>query len=221
MLRVAKPSMNERSVDGIDLGFVHRFVAPETPGRTPLLLLHGTGGDENDLIPLGQRLSPGAALISPRGNVLENGVPRFFRRFSEGVFDLQDLKHRTGQLADFIDAAGEAYGLPRPIAVGFSNGANIAVSLLVMYPEVLAGAVLMRATMPFLPEKLPQLAGVPVLLLSGESDPLVLAKDRDRLTKLLTQAGADVTAQVLPAAHHLSAQDLALAVAWLARYQKT
>jgi phospholipase/carboxylesterase len=199
-----------------DLGFVHHFVPASDPQRSPLLLLHGTGGDEADLLPLGARLAPGAALLSPRGKVLENGMPRFFRRLAEGVFDLEDLKLRTAELADFVARAREAYGVEKPIAVGFSNGANIAASLLLTRPHILAGAVLMRAMTPFEPRTLPNLGGVPVLILSGATDPLVPPADRDRLAKLFSMAGADVTHEVVPAGHGLSPQDVAAAKHWLA-----
>src|SRR5688572_21722205 len=128
------------------LGFIHEFV-PGTSTRT-LLLLHGTGGNESDLIPLGQALDPGAALLSPRGKVLENGMPRFFRRLAEGVFDEQDVIKRAHELADFIVEAGNAYKLTKPIAVGFSNGANIAAAILLLRPEALNGAILLRAMVP-------------------------------------------------------------------------
>jgi phospholipase/carboxylesterase len=201
-----------------DLGFIHRFVPATQPGRRPLLLLHGTGGDESDLVPLGERLAPGAALLSPRGKVLESGMPRFFRRLAEGVFDLDDLQRRTEELAQFIAAARDAYGIEKPIAVGFSNGANIAGALLLTHAETLAGAVLMRATVPFVPETLPLLAGVPVLILSGAMDPMVSADKRDQLSQLLRSAGADVTHDVVSAGHNLTAQDLAAAEAWLERH---
>jgi phospholipase/carboxylesterase len=200
-----------------DLGFVHRFVPAREPGHPPLLLLHGTGGDENDLIPLGQRLAPGAALLSPRGKVLENGMPRFFRRLAEGVFDLDDLTRRTVELAGLVAHARTAYELKRPIAVGFSNGANIAASLLLTQPEILSGAVLMRATLPFTPERIPSLAGIPVLMLSGSSDPMVLPERRDQLAKVLRTASAELTDEILPAGHGLTAQDISLASSWLAR----
>jgi len=185
------------------------------PGVPPLLLLHGTGGDENDLLPLGEALSPGAALLSPRGSVLENGLPRFFRRLAEGVFDIPDLMARTYELADFVAAARAVYGLERPIAVGFSNGANIAVSLLLTQPSQLAGAVLMRSVLAFEPAHLPQLSGRPVLLLSGATDPLVPAASRDQLAAVLTQAGAVVTHETIPAGHNLTQKDVALAATWL------
>lgn len=199
-----------------DLGFVHRFV-PATAERTPLLLLHGTGGDEHDLIPLGQRLAPGTALLSPRGKVLENGMPRFFRRIAEGVFDLEDLRMRTDELARFVDAARAAYGLGKPVALGFSNGANIAASLLLAHPGILSGAILMRAMLPYRPQTIPRLSGFPVLVLSGNADPLIPADQRDRLAAILRSAGADLRYEVLDAGHGLTQPDLAIAAEWLAQ----
>jgi phospholipase/carboxylesterase len=201
-----------------DLGFIHRFVPATRPGLPPLLLLHGTGGDENDLLPLAAQLSPGAAQIAPRGKVLENGMPRFFRRLAEGVFDLADLKARTAELADFITAARTAYGLAMPVAVGFSNGANIAASLLLMRPGTLAGALLMRVMLPFEPQPLPDLSATPVLLFSGAADPMVPAAARDRLAAVLGQAGAAVSHEVVPAGHNLTQRDLALAAQWLGAF---
>jgi phospholipase/carboxylesterase len=199
----------------LTLGFIHTFIPATAQGRPPLLLLHGTGGDENDLLPLGAKLSPGAALLSPRGKVLENGMPRFFRRLAEGVFDLDDLKTRTAELADFVAQAREAYGLAAPVALGFSNGANIAASLLLTKPSTLAGAVLLRVMLPFEPPALPDLVGKPVLLLSGASDPMMPAPQRERLAALLKQAGAALTYKVLPAGHNLTRDDLAIAAEWL------
>src|ERR671925_274796 len=128
-----------------DLGFAHRFI-PGAPDKPVLLLLHGTGGDENDLLPLGEALLPGAARLSPRGKVLENGMPRFFRRLAEGVFDLEDLRLRTEELADLVRDASKAYGFDpsRVVAFGYSNGANVAASLLLQRPETLRGAILAR-----------------------------------------------------------------------------
>lgn len=143
-----------------DLKFAHEFVAAADPDSgVTLLLLHGTGGDEHDLVPLGQQLLPGAALLSPRGRVLENGMPRFFRRFAEGVFDVEDLKFRTHELEEFVRAAAERYGVrkSRMVAVGYSNGANIAASLLLLHPHLLSGAVLFRAMVPFSPDGPPDL----------------------------------------------------------------
>ena len=201
-----------------DLGFIHRFIPATQPGKPPLLLLHGTGGNENDLLPLGAQLSPGAALLSPRGKVLENGMPRFFRRLAEGVFDLADLKVRTAELADFIAAARKAYHLDAPVAVGFSNGANIAAALLLTRPEMLAGAVLLRAMLPFEPEPLPDLAGKPVLLLSGSNDTMISAAGRERLAAVLQAAGADLVYKALPTGHNLTQNDLNLAAQWLEEF---
>lgn len=201
------------------LGFRHRFRPATRPGRPPLLLLHGTGGDEDDLLPLGEAAAPGSALLSPRGQVLENGMPRFFRRLAEGVFDEADLRHRTDELAAFIRGAREAYGLEAPVALGFSNGANIAAALLLRHPGLLRGAVLLRAMRPFREEEPvppPGLAGTPVLLLSGTADPIVPAANSEGLAARLRRAGAEVTYHPLPAGHGLSQMDLSLARSWLA-----
>ena len=198
-----------------DLGFIHQYFPATTPGLPPLLLLHGTGGDENDLVALGQRLLPGAALLSPRGKVQEGGMTRFFRRLAEGVFDLEDLKLRTAELADFIAAARKAYDLPAPFAVGFSNGANIAASLLLTKTDALAGAVLLRAMLPFEPKPLPDLTAKPVLLLSGGSDTMIPAASSEKLAKVLEAAKADLVYKVLPAGHNLTQDDLVIAARWL------
>src|SRR5687767_12070839 len=148
------------------LSFVHQFLPAKAEGAPTLLLLHGTGGDEHDLLDLGRALNPRAALLSPRGQVLENGMPRFFRRLAEGVFDLDDLRQRTHNLAAFVAHASEAYQFDpqRVIAVGYSNGANIAASALLLHPQVLAGAVLFHAMVPLVPKELPDLRGVPVFM---------------------------------------------------------
>ncbi len=198
-----------------DLGFIHRYIPATQPGLPTLLLLHGTGGDENDLVPLAQQLLPGAAMLSPRGKVLEHGMPRFFRRLAEGVFDMADLKIRTAELAAFIADARKAYGLPAPLAIGFSNGANIAASLLLTQPGLLHGAVLFRAMLPFEPEPLPDLAGKPVLLLSGGSDQMIPASAAKRLAEILQAAGADLAYKTLPTGHGLTQNDLVIAAHWL------
>ena len=201
------------------LSLVHRYVPATKAGVPPLLLLHGTGGDENDLLPLGEAIAPGAALLSPRGTVLENGMPRFFRRLAEGAFDIPDLMARTYELADFVASARAEYGLAPPIAVGFSNGANIAVSLLLTQPSQLAGAVLMRAVLPFEPPHLPQLNGRRVLLLSGEADPLVPAASSNRLAAALKAAGANVDHDIIPAGHNLTQKDVVIAKNWLEQFK--
>jgi phospholipase/carboxylesterase len=202
-------------VNGADLNFIHRYVPATQRGLPTLLLLHGTGGDENDLIPLARQLLPGAALLSPRGQVLENGMPRFFRRLATGIFDLDDLKRRTAELAQFIARAGEAYGIDAPVAFGFSNGANIAASLLLTKPEALNGAILLRAMLPFEPQPLPKLTGKPVLLLSGAEDEMIPAAASQRLAAMLRAAGAGLIYKTVPAGHSLTSDDLEFAVQWL------
>ena len=209
------------TADAFD-AFVHVFQPGATPYAPVLLLLHGTGGDEHDMLPLAPQLLPGAAVLSPRGNVLEHRMPRFFRRLAEGVFDLDDLRFRAGELADFVSAAVDRYALSgRPvIAVGFSNGANIASSLLLLRPDVLAGAVLFRGMVPVVPNPLPTLPGTPVLLSNGRADPLVTLKETERLAGLLRAAGANVTLTWQTAAHGLVERDVTTARDWLALLPK-
>ncbi len=195
--------------------FIHRFEPARDAGSPPLLLLHGTGGDENDLLGLGRMISPGAALLSPRGRVLEHGMPRFFRRLAEGVFDEDDVRRRAHELGDFVAESRKQYGLAAPIAVGFSNGANIAAALLLLKPEALSGAILLRAMVPLSDPPNADLAGKPVLLLSGQADPIVPASNSARLAALLSEAGARVTHKVLPAGHQLSQADVSLARDWV------
>jgi predicted esterase len=202
-------------VTASDLGFAHRFL-PGAPDKPVLLLLHGTGGDENDLLPLGEALLPGAARLSPRGKVLENGMPRFFRRLAEGVFDLEDLRARTHELADFVETASAAYRLGdrRPVAVGFSNGANIAAAMLLLRPEVMGGALLMRPMVPLVPETLPDLTGVPVQINAGQADPLVSSPQSEALAKLLGDAGASVDLRWIAGGHALTREDLEVGRSW-------
>jgi len=195
-------------------GFIHRF-EPGPDTARPLLLLHGTGGDETDLLPLGRTVAPEAALLAPRGAVSENGMPRFFRRLAEGVFDEADLRRRTGDLAAFVAASRTRYGLGAPVALGFSNGANIAASLLLLRPETLAGAVLIRPMVPLAEPPAADLAGRPVLILSGAMDPIVPAENARRLAQQLTAAGARVEHRILPTGHGLSQADIGLALNWL------
>jgi phospholipase/carboxylesterase len=195
--------------------FIHEF-AQGSSGRT-LLLLHGTGGNERDLISLGRELDPTAALLSPRGRILENGMPRFFRRLAEGVFDLDDLKKRTQELADFVAAAARQYELAanRIIAVGYSNGANIAASMLLLRPEVLHAAILFRALVPLVPDNLPDLSRARVWIGAGNQDPIVATDEAQRLVELLRSAGADVTIRFLNAGHGLTDSDIEIARDWL------
>lgn len=147
--------------------FIHRFEPATSAGSPPLLLLHGTGGDENDLLGLGKMISPGSALLSPRGRVLEHGMPRFFRRLAEGVFDEDDVRRRALELGDFVADARQQYGIAAPIAVGFSNGANIAAAMLLLKPDVLAGAILLRAMVPLSNPPKTELGGKPICCCPG------------------------------------------------------
>jgi len=201
--------------------FIHEFV-PGSSSRT-LLLFHGTGGNERDLIALGRELDPNAALLSPRGKVLENGMPRFFRRFAEGVFDLEDLKYRTNELADFVAAAGEHYGFTSDnvVAVGYSNGANIAASMLLLRPEVMPAAILFRAMVPLVPNKLPELSSVHVWIGAGDQDSIIPPSEAQGLVELLRRAGADVTIRFFNAGHGLTNDDLEAARHWLGALNKS
>ena len=202
-----------------DLGFVHVFVPVEKPTAPTLLLLHGTGGDERDLLPLGRELWPGAALLGVRGKVLENGMPRFFRRFAEGVFDVEDLKSRTDELAQFIDAACERYQFSKKklIAVGYSNGANIAASLILLHPHYLAGAILFRAMMPFVPDLIRDFRHLSVFIGAGRLDPMVASGQVQELAAVLESGGADMTISWSPGGHELSEDDVKAAKTWLSK----
>lgn len=196
-------------------GFTYRFEKGSAASPPPILLLHGTGGDENDLIDLGRVVAPGSALLSPRGQVLEHGMPRFFRRLAEGVFDEADLKQRTDALADFVTAARQRYGLEAPIALGFSNGANIAAAMLMQRPDILSGAILLRAMAPFAEPPAASIYGTPVLIVSGAQDPIMPASNPARLAAQLRERGATVDHRVVPAGHGLTQADVNLAVAFV------
>jgi predicted esterase len=210
-------------VSGDALGFVHRYVPPaagaELAGSTTLLLLHGTGGDEEDLLPLGRAMLPGAGMLSPRGKVLERGAPRFFRRIAEGVFDQEDLARRTDELATFVEAAIPTYRLAREgiVAVGFSNGANIAASLLFRRPGLVRGAVLLSPMVPFEPERLPNLEGTSVFVGAGRNDPIAPAAQAERLADLLRQSGAAVTLYWTAGSHGITADEMEAARSWIAQ----
>ena len=200
----------------MDQDFKHIFIQGDL--RLPvLLLLHGTGGDETDLVELGQSVAPGLPILSVRGKVLENGMPRFFRRLAEGVFDLEDLKVRTEELADFVTKARMQYGFgDKPvIALGYSNGANIAASLLLSRPEILQGAVLLRAMMPFEPKELPDLRGKRILMLSGLIDQIIPAENSKRLAGMLQESGANVDFVLKPTGHGLTQFDFSAIKNWM------
>jgi predicted esterase len=195
--------------------FIHVF-KPGTNGTT-LLMLHGTGGDEHDLLPLAEMLMPDAAVLSPRGQVLENGMPRFFRRLAEGVFDEDDLRQRAGNLANFLSSAGARYGFDAHsvIGVGFSNGANIASAVMLLHPGAMGAAILIRGQVPIVPTPPPSLAGTRVLISNGRSDPLVGPEETERLAGLFRSSGADVTVEWQPGGHQLTQADIRAAGAWL------
>lgn len=200
------------------LDFVHIFEPAQEQGNPRvLLLLHGTGGDEHQMLALGHELAPGAAILSPRGKVLENGNARYFRRLAEGVFDEEDLIFRTNELADFVTQACEHYALDcsRLIAVGYSNGANIAASLMLLRPKVLAGAVLFRPMVPLVPDEKPALTGKQALIAAGESDSMVPVEETRRLSELLESCGTDVSVHWERAGHGLVEGDTQTARRWL------
>jgi len=219
-----------------ELGFIHRFIPPrseeggastvtrtsrqETAAKafTTFLLLHGTGGNEEDLIPLAYELDKRAAILSPRGKVLENGVaPRFFRRLAEGVFDLEDLKFRTNELADFINDVSKAYGfdLQRIVAVGYSNGANTAASMLLLRPEILSSAILFRAMVPLVPERLPDLTKKHIFMSCGLYDPIVSRQQAENLFGLFKNADADISLNWQESGHELTMDEIRKAQEWL------
>ena len=218
-----------------NLNFIHRFIPSSknseekydnhsnnkdnlvSKNPATLLLLHGTGGNEDDLIPLGRLIYPNANLLSPRGKVLEHGMPRFFKRLAEGVFDIEDLKFRTQELAKFVNEASLQYSfdLSKTIAVGFSNGANIAASLLLLYPQVIAGAVLFRPMIPIIPNNLPNLSEKKIVILSGQYDPIVSKKQAKDLFSLLKKTETKVTIQWQESGHEITQEDVQIAKKWL------
>jgi predicted esterase len=201
------------------LDFVHVFEPATESGRPTLLMLHGTGGTEHDLLPVGRALLPGAAMLSPRGNVLERGMPRFFRRFAEGVFDLEDLQFRGRELAAFVTAASAHYGFDpsRVIAAGFSNGANIAATVLLLNPATLRAAILFSAQVTIEPDPLPNLAGVEVFMSAGRRDPIVAPENSAQLAALLEACGARVQVRWTDGGHSLGPEDVQAGADWLRR----
>lgn len=192
--------------------------APAGGAGFTVLALHGTGGDERDLVPLAQEVAPGAGILSPRGRVLELGMPRFFRRLAEGVFDVDDLKARTAELAELLRLASGRYGFEpsRLVAFGYSNGANIAASLLLLRPEVLGDAALLRPTLPFEPLSLPDLLQRRIFLASAEHDAYTPPDRARRLAELLTASGATVEHHWSAGGHGLEQEDVVAARRWFA-----
>jgi phospholipase/carboxylesterase len=201
-----------------DLGFDHRYLPGADESGPTLLVLHGTGGNEEDLIPLGQELLPGAAILSPRGKVSEYGAPRFFRRLAEGVFDHEDLLFRTHELAGFVEAAAEEYGFDpsKVVAVGYSNGANVAASAILLHPGLLRAAILFKAMVPFEPEVTPDLSGMPVFMAAGRMDRMIPQDNTQRLADILTEAGADVDLRWRNVGHPLTYEEVGEAREWIA-----
>jgi phospholipase/carboxylesterase len=198
-------------VPWVPLTFTHKFVASSTEGLPTVLLLHGTGGDESTLLPLGRAIAPGAALLSPLGKVLENGRARFFRRFSERVFDLEDLRFRTDELLSFL----REFGLDSPIvAIGYSVGANIAAHMMLRHPGVLAGAVLLRGMTPYDYEEAPDLSGTRVLISNGRLDPVATAEETERLFERFQACGADVLLHWHEGGHDVAPDDVREARRW-------
>ena len=211
-----------------DFGFNHIFINSFSNSsnnkkyddgnkKLTLVLLHGTGGNEEDLIFLGKKIEPNASILSPRGKVLENGMPRFFRRLSEGIFDLEDLRIRSHELADFIQKCSLHYkfDLEKTIAIGFSNGANISISMLFLRPEVIQGAILFRAMVPFIPDPLPNLSSKKILLSAGLEDPIVSRNETENLYRLFQKTNAITTLKWQPSSHNLIQEDIVVAKPWI------
>lgn len=197
----------------------HIFVQGSRPEAPVVVLLHGTGGNERDLLPIAEMIAPGASVLGVRGNVLEHGMPRFFRRLAEGVFDEEDLVARTHELKAFLDEAAAQYSLDRNrmVALGFSNGANIAASLLFHYSDALQGAVLLHPMVPLRGKELPDLSGVPVFIGAGTNDPLCSINETEELNSLLSGAGADTELNWENYGHQLSKLEIDAATAWFAK----
>lgn len=205
----------DRSADSGLNGFIHKFIRKS--GKRTLLVLHGTGGNEDDMIPLAEEIDPNDSILSVRGKVLENGMPRYFRRFSSGVFDLEDLKFRTFELANFMQIAGRKYGFhPKSVvALGYSNGANTATSILLLKPECLEGAVLLRAMLPLVPESLPNLSEKRIFLSSGKFDLITPKLKVTELEELLLKAKAKVTTNWEDSDHSLTQEEVQKAHTWI------
>ena len=195
-----------------------RRAAPESvdDGRT-IVTLHGTGGSEHDLVDIAGSIAPASAILSPRGNTLEKGLARFFRRLDNNVFDENDVVRRAHALADFLHQAASRYGrdTTRLVACGYSNGANIAAAVLQVRPEIFASAVLLRPMLPLPKLDLPDLRGKTILILRGRHDTVIPGRSTDQLIRKLEQAGAEVYTHTLDTGHRLTKEDIAIASRWL------
>jgi phospholipase/carboxylesterase len=195
---------------------IHKFIKGSNPQKPTLLLLHGTGGDENDLLPIGKMIDGEASLLSVRGEVIENGMPRFFRRLAPGVFDEQDLIYRTSQLHDFLDQASKMYDFDRGdvIAIGYSNGANMAANMLLQIPFCLRGAILMHPMLPRKEGTIPELKQTQVLITAGNNDPIVPIQSTQALKKVLDDHGALVSLTWFKSGHKLSSDEVQFIIKW-------
>jgi phospholipase/carboxylesterase len=197
----------------------HVFIEGRDKYAPTLLLLHGTGGNEKDLLPLADMIAPHASILGVRGNITENGMPRFFRRLREGVFDEEDLKFRTKELYEFIARMSEKYGFDRDrvVAIGYSNGANIAGSLMYHYEDALDGAILFHAMVPLQNVSLPALDGTPVFIGAGENDPLIPMEETKELAEELRKSGATVDEFWTQGGHQLTKEEIDQAKEWFDR----
>ena len=203
------------------LGFIHKYIPPANPlSLDTLVLFHGTGGDEDSMVQIGSTVSQESGLLSPRGKILENGMPRFFRRLSEGVFDHEDMKDRTIELVKFINSASKEYGydLRKLSALGYSNGANIAASIILTFPGVFKNAVLFHPMIPFKPDNLPDLSGTRILITAGTNDPVVNPEESEGLKELFQDSGAIMEILWSDKGHSLTQEELERARIFLHNY---
>ena len=196
--------------------FIHKYI----PGTIPatILAMHGTGGDENDLLGVARAVFPGAAVLSPRGKTNEHGAYRFFPRLAPGVFDEEEIAIRTQELAEWLGWAAKEYGFDQTklYALGYSNGANMAIATMLLYPGSIAGGVMLRPMPVIRPDPMPDLAGAPILIAAGEADPMVPVKSAHALAAMMAEAGAAVDFAVMESGHDLTPEDFSGAKRWFA-----